>query len=205
VDRNERSGDLANALNLLCHARVAYRVHHSSCSGIPLGATIDPKRFKVLFLDVGLMSTATGLNLIDYEKAGDVMRVNAGAVCEQHIGQHLLFSQHLYCEPEVHYWVREKKNSSAEVDYVIAEGASIVPIEVKAGKSGTLKSLHLFLREKHCSFAIRFNSDIPSVLDSQTALPDGLNIRYRLLSLPLYMAGQIRRCIRQGTTFQPRA
>ena len=85
---------------------------------------------------------------------------------------------------------------SPEVDYVIAEGASVVPIEVKAGKSGTLKSLHLFLREKHCSFAIRFNSDTPSFLDSQTALPDGLNIRYRLLSLPLYMEGQIRRLIR---------
>ena len=90
-------------LNMLCHARVAYRVHDSSCRGIPLGATIDPKKFKVLFLDVGLMSTATGLNLLDYEKAKDVMRVNAGAVCEQYIGQHLLFSQHLYCEPEMHY------------------------------------------------------------------------------------------------------
>jgi len=80
----------------------------------------------------------------------------------------------------------KEKNSSAEVDYVIAEGASIVPIEVKAGKSGTLKSLHLFLREKHRSLGIRFNSDIPSVLESKTALPDGLNIPYRLLSLPLY-------------------
>ncbi len=63
-----------------------------------------------IFLDVGLMSTVTGLNLLDYEKA-DVMRVNAGAVCEQYIGQHLLFSQHPYYDPEVYYWIREKKNS----------------------------------------------------------------------------------------------
>jgi len=108
--------DLAKALNLLYRARVAYPVYHSSCSGIPLGATVNPKKFKVIFLDVGLMSTVTGLNLLDYEKA-DVMRVNAGAVCEQYIGQHLLFSQHPYYEPEVYYWIREKKNSSAEVDY----------------------------------------------------------------------------------------
>jgi len=83
VDRNERSGDLSKALDLLCHARVCYRVHHSSCSGIPLGAAIDTKKFKVLFLDVGLMSTATGLNLLDYEKAEDIMMVNGGAICEQ--------------------------------------------------------------------------------------------------------------------------
>ena len=202
VDRNERSGDLARALNLLFHARTAYPVYHSSCSGIPLGAIINPKTFKVLFLDVGLMSTATGLNLLDYEKAEDVMRVNAVAVCEQYIGQHLLFSPSSYCEPEVYYWVREKKNSSAEVDYVISEGTLIVPIEVKAGKSGTLKSLHLFLREKHSSLGVRFNSDIPSVFESQTALADGRNIPYSLLSLPLYMVGQARRLIRQSTSGQ---
>ena len=74
----------------------------------------------------------------------------------------------------------------------------IVPVEVKAGKSGTLKSLHLFLREKHRSLGVRFNADIPSLLETRTALPDGLNIPYRLLSLPLYMVGQARRIIRQS-------
>jgi len=197
VDRKERSSDLAKALNLLCNARVANRVHHSSCSGIPLGATIDEKKFKVLFLDVGLMSTATGLNLLDYERAEDVMMVNGGAVCEQFIGQHLLFSQQFYREPELHYWVREKRKSSAEVDYVIAENNAITPVEVKAGKSGTLRSLHLFFREKRPFLGVRFNSDIPSLLESETALPDGQNVPYRLLSLPLYLVGQVRRLIRQ--------
>jgi predicted AAA+ superfamily ATPase len=199
VDRNERSGDLSTALDLLCHARISYRVHHSSCSGIPLGATIDGKKFKVLFVDVGLMSTATGLNLLDYEKAEDLTMVNGGAICEQFIGQHLLFSQQFYREPEVYYWVREKKSSSAEVDYVIAEDTAIVPIEVKAGKSGTLKSLHLFFREKSPPIGVRFNTDVPSLLTSETSLPDGQNVHYRLLSLPLYMAGQVRRLISQFT------
>lgn len=197
VDRGERAVDLATALNMLCHARVAYKVFHSSCSGIPLGATMNEKKFKVLFLDVGLMSTGAGLNLLDYEKAEDVMMVNGGAICEQFIGQHLLFSQQSYREPEVHYWVREKKGSSAEVDYVITVDTAIVPIEVKAGKSGTLKSLHLFFREKRPALGVRFNSDRPSLLTSETALSDGQNLRYRLLSLPLYMVGQVRRLIRQ--------
>lgn len=197
VDRSERSADLAMALSMLCHAKVAYKVFHSSCSGIPLGATINEKKFKVLFLDVGLMTTGAGLNLLDYEKAEDVMMVNSGAICEQFIGQHLLFSRQFYREPELYYWVREKKGSSAEVDYVIAENTAIIPIEVKAGKSGTLKSLHLFFQEKRPHLGVRFNSDIPSLLTLETTLPDGQNLRYRLLSLPLYMVGQVRRLIRQ--------
>lgn len=197
IDRHERAEYLAKSLNLLCLAHLAYRVHHSTCNGIPLGATIDSKKFKLLFIDVGLMSTVCGLNLLDYEKAEDIMLVNSGAVCEQYVGQNLLFSQHFYREPELHYWAREKKGSSAEVDYVIAEGSNIVPIEVKAGKSGTLKSLHLFLREKQSSLGVRFNSDGPSFLETKTVLPAGDNIPYSLLSLPLYMVGQARRLIGQ--------
>ncbi len=98
---------------------------------------------------------------------------------------------------KVHYWAREKKNSSAEVDYVITDGTSIIPIEVKAGKGGTLKSLHLFLREKNIPMGIRFNSERPSLLEQKTALPDGKNITYALLSLPLYLVAQTRRLIRQ--------
>ena len=188
---------MAKSLNLLCLAHLAYRVHHSSCSGIPLGATIDSKKFKLLFLDVGLMSTLCALNLLDYEKAEDVMLVNSGAVCEQYIGQNLLYSQQFYRKPELHYWVREKKGSSAEVDYVISEGSTIIPIEVKAGKSGTLRSLHLFLREKKFSIGVRFNSDGPSLLETKTAMSDGLEISYNLLSLPLYLAGQVKRLIGQ--------
>jgi len=203
VNRGARSADLAMALNMLCHARVAYKVFHSSCNGIPLGATINEKKFKVLFLDVGLMTTGAGLNLLDYEKAEDVMMVNSGAICEQFIGQHLLFSRQLYREPELYYWVREKKGSSAEVDYVIAENTAIIPIEVKAGKSGTLKSLHLFFQEKRPQIGVRFNSDIPSLLTLETTLPDGQNLRYRLLSLPLYMVGQVRRLIRQCIKAEP--
>jgi hypothetical protein len=72
----------------------------------------------------------------------------------------------------------------------------VVPVEVKAGKTGTLKSLHYFLREKGLAFGVRLNADTPSLLDAATALPDGRNIRFRLLSLPLYLVGQVRRMVR---------
>ena len=81
---------------------------------------------------------------------------------------------------------------------LLAEGRHVVPLEVKAGKTGTLKSLHSFLREKHRSLGLRLNSDLPSLLEARTVLADGHNVPFRLLSLPLYMVGQIRRLIRES-------
>jgi hypothetical protein len=131
--------------------------------------------------------------MADFGAMDDLMLVNAGAVCEQFVGQHLLYSGQFYEEPELYYWMRQKKGSNAEVDYVAAVRRHIIPIEVKAGKTGTLKSLHMFLREKERNFGLRFNSDQPSLLDAKTSLPDGNNVSFRLLSLPLYMVEQVKR------------
>ena len=193
IDRDERAKDLAAALRLLSLARVAYRVRHTAANGIPLGAEADDRKFKALFLDVGLMATASGLTLLDLEQAEDVMMINRGALCEQLVGQHLLYSAPSWEEPQLFYWAREKRGSSAEIDYVISQNRQIIPVEVKAGKTGALKSLHLFLREKGTRLAIRLSSAPPSVLEATTSLSDGNNVPFRLVSLPLYMVSQVRR------------
>ncbi len=193
IDRGERAKDLAAALHLLSLARVAYRVRHTAANGIPLGAEADERKFKALFLDVGLMATASGLTLLDLERAEDVMMVNRGALCEQLVGQHLLYSVPSWEEPQLFYWAREKRGSSAEVDYVISQGRKVIPVEVKAGKTGALKSLHLFLREKGKRLAVRLSSTPPSVLEATTSLSDGQNVPFQLISLPLYLTGQVRR------------
>jgi predicted AAA+ superfamily ATPase len=197
VDREERSRELGKALELLCLAGVIHRVRHTSANGIPLGAEADDRSFKVLFMDVGLLCRSCGLSLLDFQRAADVMLVNAGAVCEQFVGQHLLYSGEFYHDPEVYCWMRQKSQSSAEVDYVISIGDAIIPVEVKTGKTGALKSLHVFLREKGRSFGLRFNSDVPSLLDTETSLADRARKPFKLLSLPLYMIGQARRLCRE--------
>ena len=198
VDRDERPGDLARALDLLCLARVAYRVRHAAANGIPLEAEARENAFRVLFLDSGLVASALGLTGLDVVQERDLLGNRAGALCEQVVGQHLLHSQPFYREPELHFWTREKAGSSAEVDYVISEGPEVIPIEVKAGRTGALKSLHLFLREKSRSFGIRLNGDVPSLLDARTSLPDGADIPFKFLSLPLYLVGQVRRLSRES-------
>ena len=198
VSREDPARAISRALDLLCMARIAHRVRHSASNGVPLGAEVKETAFKVLFLDVGLVCTALGLTVLDLERAEDLMLVNSGALCEQIVGQHLLYSQPLFQEPDLFFWTRQKKGSSAEVDYVISEGQEIVPVEVKAGKTGRLKSLHSFLREKGRPLGVRLNSDHPSLLEARTSLSDGRsNVPFTLLSLPLYMVGQTRRLVHE--------
>jgi predicted AAA+ superfamily ATPase len=184
VSREERARTIRSALDLLCAARLGFRVCHASCNGIPLRAEVKEETFKTLFLDVGLMTGACGLSLLDFEKTNDLNLVNQGAVSEQFVGQHLLYSQPSYKPPELHYWVREKSSSSAEVDYVVALGSDIVPIEVKAGKTGRLRSLQLFMDTKPSTVAVRFNSDLPSVVDSPILGSGTRRGVCRLISLP---------------------
>jgi predicted AAA+ superfamily ATPase len=196
IDRDEQAKEIQKSLNLLELAKIAYPVRHSACNGIPIGAETDERTFKILFLDVGLMLNSCGLSLLDLKKADDVMLVNSGALAEQAVGQHLLYSQDYYKEPELYYWVREKKNSEAELDYVISEGNRIIPIEVKSGKTGRLKSLHQFIYAKRSGLAVRFNAETPSFTKNTDLLSDGNSVEYNLLSLPLYMAEELRRIIR---------
>ena len=195
INRYQRAAVTGKALELLCHAKVVNKIHHSSGNGIPLGAEINHRKFKTIFLDVGLMATICGVNFLDLTKAEDILLVNRGAMCEQFIGQHLLYAGKFYQEPELFYWAREQKSSSAEVDYLVASQSLVIPVEVKAGSGSSLKSLHAFVKMKNRKLGIRFNSDVPSILDTATSLANMDSIPFRLLSLPLYMVGQTKRLL----------
>jgi predicted AAA+ superfamily ATPase len=156
-----------------------------------LGAEIDRHTFKPLFLDVGLLLSACGLSMTDIRSANELMLVNAGQICEQLVGQHLLYRQELYKQPELLYWLREKPSSNAEVDYVITQGAQIIPIEVKAGKTGTLRSLHQFTIEKGIHFAIKICSERPSLVKAAGRMPDGRPYHSHILNLPFYLVEKL--------------
>ena len=194
IDRTQKNEDLKKALHLLELARVYYPVYHTSANGIPLKAQINEKFQKPLFLDVGLMMSACGMSYADIQDADDADLVNSGPVCEQMIGQHLLYRHPSFQEPELFYWCREKRQASSEVDFVIHKGIRIIPVEVKAGKTGTLKSLHVFLKEKKYPEGVRFNIDLPAMHEVPFALPDTKGT-FLLLSLPLYMVEELDRHI----------
>lgn len=198
VDPGEKSRDLGTALRMLALARVVYPVRHSDANGIPLGAQTNDRCFKTLFLDVGLLCRACGLDTTDIQTAHDLTLVNAGAVCEQFVGQHLLYSGRSFEEPQLYCWMRQSRNASAEVDYLIQLGTEIVPVEVKAGKTGRLKSVQVFVSEKRRDFALRFNADVPSIVDATAQVPAKTPRTFRLLSLPFYLVEQTQRLCREA-------
>ena len=197
LDPDERSKDLADTLDLLEMARVIYRVHHSAGNGVPLGAEMKAKDFKPLFLDTGLMTQSLGLNLSTLQAVKDLTLVNNGAVAEQFIGQHLLYQNLSYEKPELYYWNREKKSSSAEVDYLVSIENKVIPVEVKAGASGSLKSLQVFLAEKRVPVALRFNSMTPSLTELAVKIKGTFEHPYLFLSLPHYLVCQAKRLLKE--------
>lgn len=195
ISRQENARELRAAVAMLGKARVISPVVHSHCSGLPLPADADAATYKLLFLDVGLMNRACGLDWLAISSLDERALVNEGAIAEQFIGQHLLYGDGGREAPRLHYWLREGKAKNAEVDYVISRGEHIVPVEVKAGKSGALRSLHQFARHKGSDLAVRFDLNPASIQRVQHRIDPSTSVTFDLLSAPLYMVGQLHRLI----------
>lgn len=197
IDSADRSQRIRAAIDLLALAGIIVQVKHTSASGIPLAALVNDNVFKPLFLDVGLMNAVCGIRSIGLEAFQAAKFINEGAMAEQFIGQHLLYAVE-GVRPALFYWLREEKRNNAEIDYLLQMNTKIVPVEVKAGKSGSLKSLHRFAAEKKTTLAVRFDLQQPSVHDVEFSVPldnQAGKAAFRLLSLPLYMVDECRRLI----------
>ncbi len=196
VNLNARHESIKQALGLLIKARLCHKVQSSSANGIPLGAEGNPKLFKIILIDIGLVSTILGLKLHQFKNIEDILVINNGALAEQVVGQLLRLLSPFYVEPTLYYWNRELASSSAEIDYLIQENQQLIPIEVKAGVTGKLRSLHQFMNEKSWKRAIRFYAG-PIQRDhirSKTTI--GALNDYELISLPFYLLGQIDRLLK---------
>lgn len=193
VNKDARTESLKKALDLLYKARVCHKVFSSSANGIPIGADVKENIFKVIFLDVGLVSSAMGLSFAEVNKPNGLKLVNEGGIAEQLVGQLLRTMAPHYIDLSLYYWVKEKSGSEAEIDYLIQNYAEIVPIEVKSGTTGTLRSLHAFMQAKGLKRALRLNADYPSIAKVKVKDHAGELIEYELISLPLYFTEQIYR------------
>ena len=182
--RDMKSRDVKSVLDLFAKARVLTQVFNTDANGLPLDAEEDRDVWKPLFLDVGLLNHANGLGDVDIASLSGIDLVNKGKVAEQFVGQQLLYRKGNSVAPELHYWLREGASNNAEVDYVIDEGPSVLPVEVKAGKSGSLRALRQMVMDKKLSRALRFDADVAGV---QT-VPLGGGEHYELETLPLYAA-----------------
>ena len=198
VDPTARHESIKRALSLLLKARLCHKVQSTSANGIPLGAEVKPKIFKIILIDVGLVSTMLGLKHHQFSNIEDILVINKGALAEQVVGQLLRLLSPFYVEPTLHYWSRECASSSAEIDYLIQNGQQLIPIEVKAGAEGKLRSLHQFMNEKPWKLAIRFYAGPVQRDRVQSKTTIGNLNDYELISLPFYLLGQLYRLLEQG-------
>lgn len=191
---DERSQTTAHLLHLLEKAGIARIVHHSDCSGIPLAAQTDFSVAKPYWLDCGLLHQMLGLAWDDIDHNERLLA--EGLSAEQFVAQELLAPDDSPIKPGLYYWLREKKSGNAEVDFVIQKSTQIIPIEVKAGKIGRIKSLLYMLGLKDLHLAIRVAPVVPSFSEySYESRVEGVdrNVHFQLLECPPYLVGQIRR------------
>jgi len=200
ISREDRAKNLKQAIDLLTQARLLLPVYHSNCSGIPIKSGINEKFYKLFFLDIGLLNYFNGLEWSHISALDERSLLNEGVLAEQFIAQHLAYRFEGLEPPDLFYWLRKSKTGNAEVDFVTSAGKTIVPVEVKAGKSGSIKSLQQFAIDKKSTLTCRFDLNPPSVQDLSYLTRQKQQVQtvnYKLLSLPLYLVEVVHKVLLQ--------
>ncbi len=190
VDPSVNIARLKGALDMLSQARVITRVLHTSGNGLPLGAESNEKIFKMIFLDIGLVSAQLGLSMLRLSEAKKAVFSNKGGLAEQFIGQQLRSLGTPQIDPRLYHWQRAG-GRQGEVDYIVQHGDRIIPVEVKAGSAGKMKSLHQFMADKKLDLAIRCYTGQPSIDHLSLKTTQGDPVSYQLVSIPHYLVGRL--------------
>ncbi len=181
-----KSREMGEALKTLEKAMIITLMYPATVVDLPMVANYK-KSPRLHLLDTGLINYFVG---IQKELFGtqNLNSVYEGKIAEHIIGQELLARYRTISE-KVQFWVREKKQSNAQIDYIIPYENYVIPIEVKMGSAGRLRSLSEFIDRAPHQYAVRVYSDQLKIDNVKTIR--GKN--YTLLNLPFYLAG----CIEQ--------
>ena len=193
---NYKSREVGEAMRILQKTMLLELVYPSVETNLPIVPDMK-KRPRLMWLDTGLVNYAAGVQseLYSVDDLNDAWR---GKIAEHIIGQELLGQNNLFLEKRT-FWIRDSKNSQAELDYLYnSRRYGLVPIEVKAGSNAHLKSLQEFMFDSRCKYAIRFwnKPERKDVVHIEKKDRDGTIIKsrdYTLYSLPYYYAGQLEK------------
>lgn len=185
------------SLELLCQARLCHVIPHTSANGLPLAAEKNERIHKVALLDVGLAhslwNTPAGT---EFPQAHIIAPSIRGMLSEQTMAQEIhLATGSFHRAGELFHWRREG-GRPGEIDYLIEVDNIILPIEVKSGAAGAMKSLHQFMYDKKLSLAVRFDLNPPSLQRMEVSTTQGQATRYSLLNLPHYLSYRVKQLVR---------
>ena len=170
--------------SVLEKAMLLHLIYPSTNTKPPLLA--DRKKSpKLQLLDTGLVNYFAGLQN-DLFLSADLNSVYKGKIAEHIVGQELL-ALNTSVLHGINFWIREKKQSNAEVDFLVPFGDYLIPIEVKSGAAGRLRSLHQFIDQAPHNYAVRFYS-------KEVFIDTDKTIRgkpFFLLNLPYYLVNRL--------------
>jgi len=169
---------IKKAYESLVLARLATKVRAVGKPGIPMDVNASDKKFKNVFLDIGLMNRIMKIDYSETLSHNNLLAIYRGQLAEQYVGQEFASAS----KKQLYYWSRDSKNSNAEVDYLLQVDNDFIPVEVKDGPSGKLKSLHLFRNTYQPGISVVFHSGIMGKLTEEN-----------IVFLPLYFAGAFAR------------
>jgi len=179
-----RSREMGEALRTLEKALLIHILYPVTTAVLPLLPNIK-KSPRLQSLDTGMMNYFVGIQK-EILGTDDLSKVYQGTMIEHLVGQELL-SVNYNALSQLYFWARDKKASSAEVDYLFLYDGKLIPVEVKSGATGTLKSLQLFMDMAPHTIAIRFYAGELKITKTETISGK----KYYLLNLPYYLATQL--------------
>lgn len=181
---NYRSREVGEAMRNLNDAKVIQLIYPSTDVEIPIKPDLK-KSPRMQFLDTGIVNYILGIQA-DMMTLKDLSKAFRGAIIPHIITQELI-SLNISTDIKPNFWVREKTQSSSEVDLIYTYRNIVIPIEIKSGKTGSLKSLHQFIDQSTHHYAIRIYGGEFKV--EKTITPN--KTPYVLLNLPYYCMTQI--------------
>lgn len=177
---NYRSREVGEAMRNLHQAKIITLIYPTTVTEPPIIPDLK-KSPRLQFLDTGILNYILGISA-EMLILEDLSQSYKGAIIPHIIAQEIISIQSNKSELP-HFWVREKKQASSEVDLVYAMGGKVIPIEIKSGSTGSLKSLHQFMERTNHPYAIRIYAGEFSIQETKT--PNGTP--YLLMNLPYYL------------------
>ncbi len=179
-----KSADIKEAFQLL-EKTFLLRLCYPSSSVIPPVSVNLNKSPKIHLLDTGLINYFAGISS-EFALKKNPEDVYSGLIAEHLTGQELIAAQSSVFNAPA-FWTRDKKQSSAEVDYILNIEGMVIPVEVKSGSTGRLRSLMQFIDAAPHTYAVRLYSGNISIEKAHTLSGK----EFTLINLPLFLAGKV--------------
>ena len=178
IDPELKSLQIRRALTALEHALIFHKISATHCKKLPLSAHAEEKRFKITFLDIGLLHHLLGFDWKQISLDSDLTNIADGRFAEQFVAQEIVATKSNISRYALHYWSREQAGAESEVDFVIELNNKPVPIEVKSGVKGKLRSLAYYIKELAPEITLVLSQRNVQKLDN-------------MYFLPMYLVGKI--------------